>query len=83
MLDFRLLGSSEHKRFNMFLNFEGWINELLSWSAFVPLSRISFIMYLLHINVEGFVFGMYPSNLALTVTTAVSIDCCFKNLFFQ
>jgi peptidoglycan/LPS O-acetylase OafA/YrhL len=52
----------------------GWINELLSWSAFVPLSRISFIMYLLHVNVADFVFGMYPSNLALTVTTAVIFE---------
>ena len=50
----------------------GWINELLSWSAFVPLSRISFIMYLIHIDVQSYILGSYPSNMALTVTTAVS-----------
>ena len=31
-----------------------------------------FIMYLVHINVQTYVLGFYPSNMALTVTTAVS-----------
>ena len=26
----------------------GWINEFLSWEAFQPLSKVSFIVYLIH-----------------------------------
>ena len=33
----------------------GWINDFLSWGAFVPLSRLSYIIYLMHIFVTQFV----------------------------
>jgi len=49
----------------------GWVNELLSWSGFIPFSKMSFIMYLTHMNVEKYIFGMYPSSIQLNVTTAV------------
>ena len=39
----------------------------------MPLSRISFIMYLVHMNVENYVLGLYPSNTSLNVTTGVSL----------
>ena len=29
----------------------GWINDFLSWGAFVPLSRLSYIIYLMHLTV--------------------------------
>ena len=29
----------------------GWINDLLSWEAFQPLSKISYLMYLTHISI--------------------------------
>ena len=51
----------------------GWINTFLSWNAFKPLSRISFIIYLVHIRMESLVLGMYPSPLSINVTLAVSI----------
>ena len=39
----------------------------------MPLSRISFIMYLVHMNVENYILGLYPSNTSLNVTTGVSL----------
>ena len=50
----------------------GWINTFLSWNAFKPLSRVSFIIYLVHIRMETLVLGMYPSVLSINVTIAVS-----------
>ena len=32
----------------------GWINDFLSWGAFVPLSRLSYIIYLTHLTVIQF-----------------------------
>ena len=49
----------------------GWINTFLSWNAFKPLSRISFIIYLVHIRMETLVIGMYPSVISINVTLAV------------
>ena len=31
--------------------FSGWINDFLCWGGFVPLSRISYIIYLMHFTV--------------------------------
>ena len=54
----------------------GWVNELLSWSGFIPFSKMSFIMYLVHMNVGKYIYGMYPSSLQLTVTSSVSLPKC-------
>ena len=32
-------------------SFSGFVNQLLSWEAFQPLSRVSYIMYLVHITI--------------------------------
>ena len=51
----------------------GWINTFLSWPGFVPLSRISYIIYLMHfatINVlEGPVY--YQKDASNTVMVCV------------
>ena len=31
--------------------FLGWINDFLCWGGFIPLSRISYIIYLMHFTV--------------------------------
>ena len=49
----------------------GWINELLSWKAFVPLSRVSYIIYLIHMDTMVFFFGLYESSIPGNVTIAV------------
>ena len=33
------------------LAFSGFVNTILSWSAFVPLSRLTYCIYLLHIMI--------------------------------
>ena len=54
----------------------GWINELLSWKAFVPLSRVSYIIYLIHMDTMVFFFGLYgfsiPGNVTITVCSTYS-----------
>ena len=50
----------------------GYVNDFLSWRAFAPLSKISFIMYLIHIDLETYMFGLQTTSMALTVTVAVS-----------
>ena len=35
----------------------GWINTFLSWPAFIPLSRMSYIIYLTHLSVMGVLQG--------------------------
>ena len=35
----------------------GWINTFLSWPAFVPLSRMSYIIYLTHLSVMAVLEG--------------------------
>ena len=51
----------------------GWINTFLSWPGFVPLSRISYIIYLMHfatINVlEGPVY--YQKDASNTIMVCV------------
>ena len=49
----------------------GWINELLSWKAFVPLSRVSYIIYLIHMDTMVFFFGLYESSIPGNVTITV------------
>ena len=54
----------------------GWINTFLSWPGFVPLSRISYIIYLMHfatINVlEGPVY--YQKDASNTVMVCVKFS---------
>lgn len=37
-----------HKELLILLLYSGWINDFLSWGGFIPLSRISYIIYLMH-----------------------------------
>ena len=44
----------------------GIINEFLSWSAFVPLSKLTFTTYLIHIQIQGmfaaYVLSTFPND---------------------
>jgi len=49
----------------------GWVNEFLSWEAFQPLSRVSFIMYLTHLTVYSVVAASMTFEVTYTHLTAV------------
>ena len=65
----------------------GWINELLSWKAFVPLSRVSYIIYLIHMDAMVFFFGLYessiPGNVTITVCPKIHYIHTHKCLHFE
>ena len=49
----------------------GWINKFLSWGFFVPLARMSFMVYLIHL---GLIFGYYFSlNHSVEFTDIVAV----------
>ena len=43
------------------IHFLGMINEFMSWNIWVPLGRLSYGIYLVHIQVLIFMFGMQKS----------------------
>ena len=52
----------------------GWINEFLSWGAFVPLSRMSYIIYLMHITVINFTESIMNYYIPGTNTMMVCLN---------
>ena len=63
----------------------GWVNEFLSWSAFKPLSKISFILYLIHLDVipilKGTLYFEFDMNVTLMVIFLLS--ALFYNIVFS
>jgi hypothetical protein len=49
----------------------GWINDFLSWGVFVPLSRLSYIIYLVHLTIVQITFGTFRSSIGISNTLAV------------
>merc|ERR1712141_360972 len=41
----------------------GWINDFLSWEFFQPLSKLTYIMYLVHLTVNQLIFASYNTFL--------------------
>ncbi len=57
----------------------GWINTFLSWGGFVPLSRLSYIIYLTHMTIITVVYGgVSQAPIAVSNTVAVSNYLLFK-----
>jgi len=54
----------------------GFINSLLSWSAFVPLSRLTYTAYLLHPLVMSFCYLNRDTLLYITGITMVMLSVC-------
>ncbi len=52
--------------------FLGWINEFLSWGGFIPLSRMSYVIYLIHVTILDIVRSVYHYNIDGSVTVIVS-----------
>ena len=44
----------------------GIVNDFLSWGVFAPLSRLTFFMYLIHIDLESMFF--YSMDYTFTFT---------------
>ena len=63
----------------------GWINEFLSWSAFKPLSKISFILYLIHLDFFPILKGTLHFEFDMSVTLSVTflLSALFYNLIFS
>ena len=55
----------------------GFINSFLSWRGFVPLSRLSFVSYLIHMSVMGELCSLYRSSLKFTHFTLVRVKSNF------
>jgi len=53
--------------------FTGWINSFLSWEGFEPLSRLSFIIYLVHITIIEITDAQISYPLHLSHMFAVSL----------
>merc|ERR1712029_148058 len=49
----------------------GWINEFLSWEAFQPLSKISYVMYLTHMTIQNIIAQSFTYTLTYSHTIAV------------
>ena len=62
----------------MFNRYSGFINKLLSWSGFVPLSRLTYAAYLVHPMVIEWFYNSRKSLLFIDHSTMVS----FNRLFF-
>ena len=57
----------------------GWVNEFLSWEGFQPLSRLTYIIYLVHMTVNTILhsyatFVMVSSNFLQVSTTLRSLQ---------
>lgn len=51
----------------------GWVNTLLSWQLFVPLSRLTFMAYLIHPMIMMWFYGTQESLIYFSYTNIVSI----------
>ena len=49
----------------------GWINNFLSWEAFQPLSKISYIMYLTHLSIQQIISQSFTYTFTYTHFIAV------------
>ena len=49
----------------------GWVNEFLSWSGFKPLSKISFILYLIHMDFLPILTGTLDFEFDMSITLLV------------
>jgi len=65
-------GSLSWVIFSCVKGYGGLVNEFLSWSAFAPLSRLTFCTYLIHIEIEGMfafsVLAAFPNDFSSWVT---------------
>ena len=63
----------------------GWVNEFLSWSAFKPLSKISFILYLIHLDVIPILKGTlhFEFDMSVTLMVIFLLSALFYNLVFS
>lgn len=77
----------------------GMINDFLSWKFFLPLSRLSFMTYLIHAMVVfttvnyfntmetlyslQFLVGIYLANLMLAMTLALILTLVFESPFIK
>ena len=62
--------SLEHSYLTLIWHCIGWINQFLSWNGFVPLSRLTYCAYLIHIPIlqmlsGGKRHGKYYNNVEL------------------
>lgn len=57
---------------NIFCSFPGLVNTILSWKAFIPLSRLTYAVYLVHPLVLWFFFATTQVPTDFTITFYVS-----------
>ena len=58
----------------IFLSLSGWINDFLSWSFWIPLSRLTFSTYLVHGLVIYTYYLGYPAPGRVTAMSSVGCD---------
>jgi len=62
----------------LFICCEGFVNSLLSWSAFVPLSRLTYTAYLIHPMVMIWYYLNLNSLFYITGITMVILFGCAR-----
>ena len=53
------------------------MNDFLSWKAFVPFSRVSYIIYLVHQDLMRFLLGFHEAAIPGSIMMFVSDNFCF------
>ena len=63
----------------------GWVNQFLSWSGFKPLSKISFILYLIHLDVLPILTGTldFEFDMSITLFVIFLLSNLVYNLLFS
>lgn len=64
----------------MIVLISGAVNDILSWRAWIPLSRITFCAYLIHPILLQIYYLSRPH--AFHFTTVYQMACCSVTLFF-
>ncbi|GFR60193.1 nose resistant to fluoxetine protein 6-like [Elysia marginata] len=53
------------------INVPGFINSILSWDGFLPLSRLTYCAFLVHVTLMTYEFGAPDSTQLYTVTNLI------------
>ena len=59
----------------LFLSTIGLVNDFLSWGFFAPLSRLTFFMYLIHLDFERMFYGSMDYTYDFSNLQMVSLIC--------
>ena len=77
IVNFVLPQMNLNKNIYKIIQLQGWVNDFLSWKAFVPFSRVSYIIYLVHQDLMRFLLGFHEAAIPGSVMMFVSDNFWF------